>query len=288
MAAQNKRKSIPKGKYSGQKKKKQKLKSDSILSLINLPEFNPATNHMFSEYTGGLPHIEKFYKFLLKFYASRKKPSFIGKFSGYKNNIQLYKMELFGRSELNVGNTILVDSKLIGVYNQELINAVTNGIKQKNEFIFIPLLIRTIHNFETFRHANLLIIYPKHKVVVRFEPFGKSTIEGVDSVLSEIIRKEFREFDLRLVTPAALCPTNKGPQLFEKLSDKDKAPGYCVIFSMLYIVYSLEYDTTVDPVDLVKLMNGEGSKKVPIEIRRFTNFIIAVDKNDKIIKDIIN
>lgn len=105
--------------------------------------------------------------------------------------------------------------------NYETLLAKVNTCIQQNALFIIDV---SIHNYDRFRHSNILIINPYRKEIERFEPdnvlydilnqmFSSDHIPTIDDKIKEI----FKIPDYKYIAPIQECP--QGLQFYQKQKD---------------------------------------------------------------------
>jgi hypothetical protein len=255
----------------------------SILKTIRLNRFDPTFNKDYLNYEGYDYMLEKLYNFIIKNYKKQNKNIFAGKFGDIHSSINVRdSKKLNSLKDSSKYHTIRVRQHTL-VYSERFVINVAEAIKNKNTHIFIPVALdRSSDDVDkNYSHANLLVIYPRQRKMTLYEPHGKNDTAWFNRS-KPVIRKFLKTFpQLRGYNdtfPPLVCPiTNVGPQAFETTT-KDAKSGFCMIFTLLFTVYTVELShKNLSPLDIVNRTIGNGSK-VAIEIRRFANFLMELNK----------
>lgn len=174
-----------------------------------------------------------------------------------------------------------------------LIDQIKN-CKEKYVMLFLSIEMK---RFERTRHANSLIFDTVNKSIILFEPHGAGYDDDYNDNLSNIL------FDIQekigykhMYTPASSCLRleDVGVQTYESDQLFDNLDGFCLMFSLLFICYRLDYPKTHESIlenmmfqgqdKLLKKINkteSEKNKNVSKEIRLFTNLFV---KHTEILK----
>jgi hypothetical protein len=155
--------------------------------------------------------------------------------------------------------------------------------KCRHKFLVALASIDTIGRGIT--HSNVVIFNTHDKVITWFEPFGSdSTIGDAGISMADVLKKKVNY--TRVVKPIDYCPKMTGPQHHEqwKYDNKD---SFCVMFSTLFVVYTLDYPEAT-PSQIISMMYqgrdkdiyrrrslSEGARtNLAKEIRIFTNVFV--------------
>jgi hypothetical protein len=145
-------------------------------------------------------------------------------------------------------NNYFIDDLLI----EFLINNCNNNYKKR--FIYIKLSI--IISDKNVRHANLLLIDNKNKLIERFEPYGEiyneSTI-GIDNLLKEKIGKLIN-YQYNFIQPFPGFQSRSDELNLDYKSYGDPG-GYCLAWCYLFLETRLLYDN-LNSLDIIRLLNS--------------------------------
>jgi hypothetical protein len=145
-------------------------------------------------------------------------------------------------------NNYFIDEHLI----QYLINNCNNNYKKR--FIYIKLSI--LISDKNVRHANLLLIDNKNKLIERFEPYGEiyneSTI-GIDKLLKEKIGKLIN-YEYNFIQPFPGFQSRSDELNLDYKSYGDPG-GYCLAWCYLFLETRLLYDN-LNSKDIIRLLNS--------------------------------
>lgn len=145
-------------------------------------------------------------------------------------------------------NNYFIDELLI----EFLINNCNNNYKKR--FIYIKLSI--IISDKNVRHANLLLIDNKNKLIERFEPYGEiyneSTI-GIDNLLKEKIGKLIN-YEYNFIQPFPGFQSRSDELNLDYKSYGDPG-GYCLAWCYLFLETRLLYDN-LNSKDIIRLLNS--------------------------------
>ena len=145
-------------------------------------------------------------------------------------------------------NNYFIDDLLI----EFLINNCNNNYKKR--FIYIKLSI--IISDKNVRHANLLLIDNKNKLIERFEPYGEiyneSTI-GIDNFLKGKIGKLIN-YEYNLIQPFPGFQSRSDELNLDYKSYGDPG-GYCLAWCYLFLETRLLYDN-LNSLDIIRLLNS--------------------------------
>jgi hypothetical protein len=255
----------------------------SILDTIQLPRFDPRFNKDYVRYDGYDYVLERLYAFIIDNYKKHNKKIFAGKFGDINSSINVRDSKyLNSLNDSSKYGMIRIRQHTL-VYSEKFIADVSEAIRNRYTHIFIPVALDRISDIKAknYSHANLLVIYPMQRKMTLYEPHGKNDTPWFDKS-KPVIRKFLKLFPrLRGYDdsfPPLVCPvTNVGPQAYET-TPLDTKSGFCMIFTLLFTVYTIElHHKDLSPLDIINRTIGNGSK-VAIEIRRFTNFLMELNK----------
>lgn len=262
--------------------------NDKLTYILYNDNFNPKNSNFYLRY-GPYDHVnffKQFYGFLTEFYKNKNNErDFISDLN--KTDIALYNKDDISMSIFKKHINIIVTSEHVLVYTQSIVDKIKELFKKKRSRAFVALKIFG----NPIGHMNMLTFYNDHRQMLRYEPmgiYGGFLGTGTDEILSLFLSKEFPEF--KYSNREMICGlSGKGPQMYENMGNFDTKKDYCIIFSYLYVIYSLDYPE-VDPVNMVRLMdkgkdkshNKHDVQNIEYEIRAFLNVLYSYKK--KLIK----
>lgn len=145
----------------------------------------------------------------------------------------------------NIKNMTQKQNKKYTNYLTELANNVVNCVKKGTQLIIIPVFLV----FDTFAHANILVLRTNNNTIEHFEPYGfshglleKSYFNINLNKFINILNKEFENNELhkvKLIESYNVCPVNiPGLQERDEASRLEVNPvepfGYCVAWSLFF------------------------------------------------------
>jgi hypothetical protein len=145
----------------------------------------------------------------------------------------------------NIKNMTQKQNKKYTQYLTEIANTIVSCVKKGINPIIIPVSLL----FDTFAHANILVIRTSNNTIEHFEPYGfshglleKSYINIYLNKFVEILNKEFKQNDLhkvKLIESYNVCPVNiLGLQERDEASRLEVNPvepiGYCAAWSLYF------------------------------------------------------
>jgi hypothetical protein len=140
--------------------------------------------------------------------------------------------------------------------NDVLINYLKENCNNnyKKRFIYIKLSI--IINEKNIRHANLILIDNKYKLIERFEPYGdihNEAINGLDELLKIKIADVINyKYDIIQSFPGYQTKTNEYNLNYKSFGDPG---GYCLAWCFLFLEVRLIYDNLTSK-EVISLINN--------------------------------
>jgi hypothetical protein len=140
--------------------------------------------------------------------------------------------------------------------NQCLINYIKNKCvdNYKKRFIYIKLSIVNTEN--NIRHANLILIDNKYKLVERFEPYGdiyNESIDGLDNLLKIKIADIVNyKYNIIQTYPGYQTKTIEYNNNFKSYGDPG---GYCLAWCFLFLEVRLLYEN-LSSKEVINLINN--------------------------------
>lgn len=249
----------------------------TLFEIISAPKFDPVYNKTYKSYTGDELQIKKIYKYIAQHYSSEKNV-YIGSYNGYKSHIRLFDTDAYRRFIIHGTSEIKHRDNIIS-YHINLVTNIKKAIAHEADHIFVPVVVRyTTSTGEMRGHASMLIIYPRYRMIILFEPVGTKNylLKYSDKLIRAFITKELK-LGYTYYSPDKLCLNKPGPQRYERLSPDELNKGYCMIFSILFMIYTLELAPTICPREiLARIIGSPRGDRVRLEIRRYTNFILSI------------
>jgi hypothetical protein len=146
--------------------------------------------------------------------------------------------------------------------DKNLLNWIINN--KKIEFIYIKLSINLL-NIENSRHANLIIIDNKNKIVERFEPYGEinyyNSIDLNNFIINNISNPINYQFKFIQSFPGFQTRSDDINVFNKTYGDPF---GYCLAWCFLYLEIRMIINNNIKPIDVIN------------------NFVINQFKNDNI------
>ena len=184
---------------------------------------------------------------------------------------------------LNIGNN-LEETKFI--VTPDLKNEVLN-CKERYFAMALSLQSTSIHaEVQEGGHSNVIFFDTAKKTIDRFDPhgtksFGGNTAAYDQNAIDRILKKEFKKIlpQYEFIDFEMTCPYF-GAQLKVESGGVSRADGYCVTWSLMFIILRiLNPDKSV--LELAKKMS-EGTREEMIKkIRKFAKYYSDVLKNAK-------
>ena len=120
-------------------------------------------------------------------------------------------------------------------------------------------------------HANIMLFDRKNHIIEHFDPHGESSrYEDAHALIARFMHDKFPEW--AYIAPSMLCPA-KGPQHAEHLGANFNKTGYCVSWSLYYMVLRLLNQNKTYEETYQYLATHPG---IFFEIRRFRCFVLEI------------
>lgn len=171
-------------------------------------------------------------------------------------------------------NTYYINDFLLNFLKDKCVN------NYKKRFIYIKLSIVIIE--KNIRHANLILIDNKYKLVERFEPYGEiynESILGLDNML-KIKIADFINYKYNLIQayPGYQTKTIEYNNNYKSYGDPG---GYCLAWCFLFLEVRLLYDnlTSKEVINLINsyiLTNFENDFKDILNDDQLNKFMIFI------------
>lgn len=135
--------------------------------------------------------------------------------------------------------------------DSNLLNWINNN--KKVDFIYIKLSINLL-NIENTRHANLIIIDNRNKIVERFEPYGEinyyNSVDLNDFIINNISNPINYKFDFIQSFPGFQTRSNDINVFNKTYGDPF---GYCLAWCFLYLEIKLIINNKndINPIDVI-------------------------------------
>jgi len=140
--------------------------------------------------------------------------------------------------------------------NQYLINYIKNKCVDNYDKRFIYIKLSIVNTEINIRHANLIIIDNKYKLVERFEPYGdiyNETTIGLDNLLKIKIADVINyKYNFIQPYPGYQTKTNEYNNNFKSYGDPG---GYCLAWCFLFLEVRLLYDK-LSSKEVINLINS--------------------------------
>lgn len=241
------------------------LKSILLKLDTNIFSSSPINNMLYTLYI-----LQKYDNVIIPYYVQSlkelQKSNLLIKIANINYNVKNYLNTYFKYYSSFLPHIIIWYNKDNYYIDEHLINFIKNN-KNKKRFILIKLTLVLIESSNT-KHANYLIVDNKKKIVERFEPFGKITIDN--------------SLDLNKVIQTNICNVIKYNFVFSQLdpgfqvkSDElnifirniNDATGYCLAWCYVYIEIKLMFENE----NTEKLLDNYIINKFEIKIKNDTN-----------------
>lgn len=155
--------------------------------------------------------------------------------------------------------------------NEYLINYLKNKCvdNYKKRFIYIKLSIIIAEN--NIRHANIILIDNKYKLVERFEPYGdiyNESIIGLDNILKIKIADVINyKYNVIQTYPGYQAKTIEYNNSFKSYGDPG---GYCLAWCFLFLEVRLLYDNLTSK-EIINLINNYILNNFEIDFKDILN-----------------